>query len=78
MKQKGSIITKTIGALQKRLAENDNVIQIQSTQGYLYNAKCTFHPPASEEEIHEFEKKTGFMLPVDYKEFLKIKWLLLI
>ena len=72
MKQKGSIITKTIGALQKRLAENNQVIQIQSAQGYLYKATCTFHPPASEEELHEFEKKTGFMLPVDYKEFLKI------
>lgn len=31
-----------------------------------------FEEPATEEEITEFEQKTGFTLPDDYKEWLKL------
>jgi len=32
----------------------------------------TLNPPASEQEIQEFERKIGFSLPVDFKEFYSI------
>jgi len=32
----------------------------------------TLHPPASEQAIQEFERKLGFLLPADFKEFYSI------
>lgn len=58
--------------MKKRLEENNHVIQIQNEEGHLFDAKCTFNPPASEEDIFNFERQTGFILPPDYKAFLKI------
>jgi len=72
MKEKGSIVTQTLNSLKKRLEENNNVIQVQNEEGHLFDAKCTFHPPASEEDILNFERQSGFILPPDYKTFLKI------
>lgn len=72
MQIEGSIVLQTLNALKKRLNENNNILQIQGEQGYLYKAKCTFNPPASDEEINDFEKQTGLIIPLDYKAFLKI------
>ncbi|WP_046174110.1 SMI1/KNR4 family protein [Domibacillus indicus] len=68
----GSIVKQTLHSLKKRLEENSGVIQIQSEQGHIYKAVCTFNDPASDGEITEFEQKTGLLLPRDYKAFLKI------
>ncbi|GGI11580.1 SMI1/KNR4 family protein [Gottfriedia solisilvae] len=72
MVEEGSIVKRTLDSLKKRLEENGNIIQIQVEEGYLSRVECTFNPPASDEEIKDFEKKTGLILPNDYKEFLKI------
>lgn len=72
MQTEGSLVTQTLNALKTRLQENNNSLQIQNEKGYLYQATCTFNPPASDEEIHHFEKQTGFLLPPDYKAFLKL------
>lgn len=72
MLTEGSIVIQTLNTLKKRLNENHNILQIQDKEGYLYNANCTFNPPASEEEIQNFEKQTGLLIPPDYKAFLKI------
>ncbi|WP_242169346.1 SMI1/KNR4 family protein [Priestia koreensis] len=69
---KGDIVKQTISSLKKRLSENDNILQIQANSGYVYNATCTFNAPASDADIHNFEKETGYVLPSDYKEFLKL------
>lgn len=72
MYKEGTIIKQTLGALIKRLDEKDKTIQVQTENGYLYKAKCTFNLPASDSDIIHFEKQTGYSLPIDYKEFLKI------
>ncbi|MEM1504800.1 SMI1/KNR4 family protein [Domibacillus sp. 8LH] len=72
MLTEGSIVKQTISALKKRLEQNDNVIDVQSERGHVYKAKCTFNHPASDEEIANFENKTGLILPPDYKAFLRI------
>ncbi|MEK4628572.1 MAG: SMI1/KNR4 family protein [Solibacillus sp.] len=66
------LIDQTLKALQTRLAENKNMIQVQVEGGDVFNATCTFHPPATENEILDFERQTGYRLPADYKNFLKI------
>ncbi|PLR89335.1 SMI1/KNR4 family protein [Bacillus sp. T33-2] len=72
MVKEGSIVKQTLSSLKKRLNENGNIIQVQTEEGHLYNANCTFNPPASDIDITNFEKQTGLILPTDYKEFLKI------
>ncbi|MCI2256170.1 SMI1/KNR4 family protein [Domibacillus sp. PGB-M46] len=72
MLTEGSIVQKTLNALKTRLEQNDNVIDVQSEQGHVYKATCTFNHPASDEEINDFENKTGLILPPDYKAFLRI------
>lgn len=72
MLKEGNIVKQTINSLKRRLNENGNIIQVQTNEGHLYNANCTFNPPASNIDITNFEKSTWLILPVDYKEFLKI------
>lgn len=72
LKEEGSIVNQTLTALKTRLEENHGFIQIQSEEGFLFNAECTFNSPAKDEEIIAFEKKMGITLPQDYKAFLKI------
>jgi len=72
MLKEGDIVRRTLQALKQRLGENDHILQMQSEQGYIYKAKCTFNAPASGEEINDFEQQTGFIIPSDYKEFLKV------
>jgi hypothetical protein len=69
---KESMVKQTINALKRRLEDNGNIIQVQTEEGYLYDATCTFHPPVTDEDIIKFEKETGFILPKNYREFLKI------
>ncbi|KWW20436.1 MULTISPECIES: SMI1/KNR4 family protein [Peribacillus] len=64
-------VEEAINHMKKRLAENNQVFEAKE-DGFIYQASCTFNSPASDEEIHSFEKKTGLHLPEDYKEFLKI------
>ena len=66
------LVEKTIHALQKRLYDGHNLLQIQVEEGYVYNATCTFNPPATNAQIAHFENETGHILPEDYKAFLKI------
>lgn len=68
----GSLVSLTLSALMNRLEQNGGSFQVQSEQGYTYDAMCTFNKPATDAEIIEFEEKTGFLLPDDYKAFLKI------
>ena len=65
-------VKQTIQVLQRRLEAGNHTIQVQAEDGYLYTATCTFNPPATDEEIEKFEDQTGFILPDDHKEFLKI------
>src|SRR5688572_18138795 len=64
-------VEEAINQMKKKLAENNQVIEVNE-DGFTYKATCTFNSPASDEQIHSFEKKTGLFLPEDYKEFLKI------
>ncbi|ASS95134.1 hypothetical protein BS1321_15195 [Peribacillus simplex NBRC 15720 = DSM 1321] len=64
-------VEEAINQMKKKLAENNQVIEVNE-DGFIYKATCTFNSPASDEQIHSFEKKTGLLLPEDYKEFLKI------
>ncbi|MEY9975683.1 SMI1/KNR4 family protein [Lysinibacillus sp. RC79] len=64
-----SIITKSIDALKSRL-DPENILVVQRDEGYLYNVKFEFNNPATIKDVGRFVKKTGFFLPVDYKEFL--------
>lgn len=72
MFKEGALVKQTFAAIKKRLSNNDTIIQVQTEEGHVYNAMCTFNPPASDMDITDFEKQTGFILPADYKEFLKI------
>ncbi|MDQ7862276.1 SMI1/KNR4 family protein [Peribacillus frigoritolerans] len=63
-------VEEAIKQMKKKLAENNQVIEVNE-DGFTYKATCTFNSPASDEQIHSFEKKTGLLLPEDYKEFLK-------
>ncbi|WP_057914163.1 SMI1/KNR4 family protein [Peribacillus muralis] len=64
-------VEEAINHMKKRLAEKNQVFEAKE-DGFIYQATCTFNSPASDEDIHSFEKKTGLLLPEDYKEFLKI------
>ncbi|MBM7692479.1 hypothetical protein JOC77_001909 [Peribacillus deserti] len=72
MQTEGSIVKQTLNSLKKRLEEGGDIIPVQSEHGHVYKATCTFNPPASDEEITNFERQTGLLLPSDYKAFLKI------
>lgn len=67
-----SLVTRTLSSLRKRLNDNGNIIQVQNEQGHLFYANCTFRPPVSDIDLSYFENESGFILPADYKEFLKI------
>lgn len=67
----GDRVKQTISSLKKRF-DGGKVIQVQTEEGHVYNATCTFNPPATDAEIAQFESETGYILPKDYKEFLKI------
>lgn len=72
MQNNGSIVTQTLDSLKRRLSDNENTIHSQAEQGYVYHATCTFNPPATEKEMNAFEEQTGWVLPPDYRAFLRI------
>ncbi|WP_176713595.1 hypothetical protein [Pseudobacillus wudalianchiensis] len=43
-------VGEVLQELQKKLAENEGVIEVNQ-DGYVYQATCTFNSPASEKEI---------------------------
>lgn len=47
------------------------MIEIYLGQGGFTKVKCSFNPPASDEEIKLFENNNKVVLPKDYKNFLK-------
>ncbi|WP_042348196.1 ankyrin repeat domain-containing protein [Bacillus massiliigorillae] len=65
-----TLLEETLGALEARLDINP-VWNVQTEEGYTYNAQFTFNKGASEEEINTFENTLKVKLPVDYKEFLQ-------
>lgn len=64
-------VEEVIDQMKKKLAENNQVIEINE-DGLVFKATCTFNSPASDEQIQTFEEKTGLLLPDEYKAFLKI------
>ncbi|BAU29818.1 SMI1/KNR4 family protein SUKH-1 [Aneurinibacillus soli] len=68
--QKGHLVKLALDALKKRLADNDNVIEIYSGEGYVSPAVFTFNLPISPQELNEFIDTFGIELPIDYKNFL--------
>lgn len=61
------LIIDTIKALKSRLDQN-NMLLVQKEEGFLEKQQFLFNPPALENEINELP----FVLPDDYKEFLKL------
>ncbi len=66
------MVEQTLHGLKTRLQKNNNIIEIQQENGYVTLATCTFNQPVADEEIFRFEKQTGWYLPEDYKQFLRI------
>lgn len=62
-------IEATINGLKQRL-NSDGTLNVQREEGYVFQAKCTFNSPVTEEEIHQFEKDTNWKLPMSFKQFL--------
>ncbi|KRI68140.1 hypothetical protein APC61_05905 [Acinetobacter baumannii] len=72
--QKGHLVKLALDALKKRLADNNNVIEIYSGEGYVSPAVFTFNLPIDkkqktstiEEKPHFFKKWTllnrGFII----------------
>lgn len=63
------LVNKTLKGLKKRL-DTKNQLILSGRAGAVSNAVCKFNPPASLEEINEFEASIKFTLPEDYKDFL--------
>ncbi|PGZ93353.1 SMI1/KNR4 family protein [Bacillus sp. AFS029533] len=65
------LLNRTLNGLKKRL-EKANTIYIQHTEGMVYEVTCDFKASASEKALKLFENQTGYTLPQDYKDFLKL------
>jgi len=59
-----------VTALMSRIVNNK--LEVQLEDGYIVEMGFEWNPPASEEEIKDFESMNMFTLPMEYKEFLKI------
>ncbi|NPC93411.1 SMI1/KNR4 family protein [Bacillus sp. WMMC1349] len=64
-------IGATLNGLKKRLNEK-NEITLFCTEGDSCETVCSFHEPASDKEIRDFEEIASVKLPSDYKAFLKL------
>ncbi|MEE6132476.1 MULTISPECIES: SMI1/KNR4 family protein [Bacillaceae] len=65
------MVKKTIKALKQRLWENNDVIEVYKGNGEVDFVTCTFYEGLVEEAIHQFEQKHTYVMPKDYREFLK-------
>lgn len=63
------LIHKTLDGLKKRLV--DRKLTIQGEMGRVEEVRFSFNEPATEEEIQDFSRRTGFRLPDDYRAFLR-------
>lgn len=63
-------IKESLNTLINRL-DKDNKIVIYGEQGFISEALCLFNPPASNDEILQFENEMNIKLPEDYKIFLE-------
>ncbi|HHY74892.1 MAG TPA: SMI1/KNR4 family protein [Bacillus bacterium] len=64
-------IDVVIKALKQRL-EPTGKLTIQRENGELLEVTCEWNNPASEKELADFSLKTGWYLPDDYRQFLKL------
>ncbi|BFH18114.1 SMI1/KNR4 family protein [Paenibacillus melissococcoides] len=71
MKNK-NLSKEAIQALKAKLEENGGSIEMQRGSGDVSRVTCTFNPPATVNELNDFVRKTKFILPEDYINFLKI------
>jgi hypothetical protein len=67
-----NLVEEAIQALKTKLEENGGSIEVQPGDGDLSRVTCTFNPPATVDELNDFVRKTKFVLPEDYINFLKI------
>ncbi|MCK2000774.1 SMI1/KNR4 family protein [[Brevibacterium] frigoritolerans] len=66
-----SFITQTLASFKNKL-DGDLRMIVSGPEGENSNIVCSFNHPATKEQIEEFEKKKGWILPEDYKAFLFI------
>lgn len=62
-----SKIQLTLKALNKRV-DADGLLEVQQEDGGVEKVEMIFNPPATEEEL----QKLPFIVPEDYKEFLRL------
>jgi len=66
-----SSLQLTLSTLKTRLNEQNEIV-IQKEHGYQAVAEFAFHSPVSMEQVTDFKQQTGWILPLDYLEFLQI------
>lgn len=64
-----TLLKTTLNGLIERLKDNKK-IYAQIEEGYLLQLSCDFREGATESQIVEFEQRTGWIIPDDYREFL--------
>jgi hypothetical protein len=64
-----SLVASILKALKDRLDEN-NSMAVQLDKGGVYRAVFTFNPPATEQEVVQFENEMNVRLPADFRSFL--------
>lgn len=60
----------TLNALKSRLNEKGNM-KIIAEQGHIHTIHCSFNPPIEVQEIKKKSVRNNWLLPEDYKDFLK-------
>jgi len=63
-----SYVVENLEALKKQL--NDGKIIQHDKEAHLFNTRCTFHEPTTQQQIDDFKKRTNWKLPKPYEEFL--------
>lgn len=64
-----SLLELTLNTLTERFSNNKE-LPFQLENGTLINLSCEFKDGVTEKQIREFEGKTGWIIPEDYREFL--------
>jgi hypothetical protein len=67
--RKKNIAEEAIQALKTKLEENGGSIEVQLGDGDVSKVTCTFNPPATDDDVNDFVRKTKFVLPEDYSSF---------
>ncbi|WP_026678519.1 hypothetical protein [Fictibacillus gelatini] len=61
-----NLVEEILNGLKERLDKNNQLL-VQANKGYCYTATFTFNDPATIEEIDQFAKNTGWVIPLDYR-----------